>query len=127
MLLGLKHTLRLISYVPTTYDTAMTTLSLPVDTIHNTSPTSSSSIVPPVPMSSAQSDIFYAYTLGDWPMVAFVSSVSTPYQDFVQSLDPVAFAIFQQHFNSILDSGFTTHIICDCCFFWTYHPQQATC
>jgi len=49
--------------VPTTDDTAMTTPSLPADTIHNTSPTSSSSVVPPVPASSAQSNIFYAYAL----------------------------------------------------------------
>jgi len=111
--------------IPTTHDTATTTLSLSVDTIHDTSPTSSS-IVPPVPVSPTQSDIFYAYALCDWPMVVFVSSVSTPYQDFVQSLDPVAFAIFQQCFNSILDSRCMTHIICDRRFFWIYHPEQAT-
>ena len=125
MPLGLKHTSQLISYVPTTHDTATTTPSLPADTIHDTSPTSSS-VVPPVPVSPAQSNIFYIYTLCDRPIVVFVSSVSTPYQDFVQSLDPVVFAIFQQRFNLILDSRCITHIIHDRRFFWTYHPEQAT-
>ena len=77
-------------------------------------------------MSSAQSNIFYAYALCDQPAIVFISTVSTPYQDFVQGLDPVAFAIFQQHFNVILNLGCTTHIIRDCCFFWTYHLEQAT-
>jgi len=112
--------------IPTPHDTATPTLSLSADYTLNTSPTPPSSIVPPVPVSPAQSDLFYAYALCDQPMIAFISTVSMPYQDFIQSLDLVVFAIFQQHFNVILDSGCTTHIICDHHFFWTYHLEQAT-
>ena len=97
-----------------------------MDSLQDTSPTHHSSIVPPVPASPAQSDIFYTYASCDQPTVAFISTVSTPYSDFVQSLDPMAFAAFQQCFNTILDSGCTNHIIQDRCFFWTYHPEQAT-
>jgi len=107
-------------------DITTPTQSTSMDPLQDTSPTHHSSVVPPVSASPAQSDIFYAYASCDQPTVAFISTVSTPYSDFVRSLDPMAFAAFQQRFNTILDSGCTNHIIRDRCFFWTYHPEQAT-
>jgi len=41
-------------------------------------------------------------------------------------MELVALAFFASHFNIILDSGCTTHIICDWSCFWTYNVSLAT-
>ncbi|KAG6873025.1 hypothetical protein C0992_009158, partial [Termitomyces sp. T32_za158] len=50
----------------------------------------------------------------------------SPYFAFVGSSDPVALASISLRFNSLLDSGCTTHLIRDREFFWSYHPDKAT-
>jgi len=49
-----------------------------------------------------------------------------PYLAFLQSTDSFALASFASRFNTILDSGCTTHIIKDRQYFWTYNPELAT-
>jgi len=51
--------------IPTPYDTATPTLFLSADYTLDTSPTPPSSVVPPVPASPSQSNLFYAYALCD--------------------------------------------------------------
>jgi hypothetical protein len=50
---------------------------------------------------------------------------SSPLYDFIQKEGPVAFATFQRWYNSILDSGCTSHIFRDHSIFWTYDPEWA--
>lgn len=48
-----------------------------------------------------------------------------PYLEFIQKSSPVILASIESHFNSVLDSACTTHIIRDAKHFWTYHPELA--
>jgi len=49
-----------------------------------------------------------------------------PYLAFLQSTNPFALATFASCFNTILDLGCMTHIVKDCQYFWTYHPELTT-
>lgn len=54
-----------------------------------------------------------------------VDPISSPLYDFIQTEGPIAFATFQQCYNSILDSGCTNHIFHDHSVFWSYDPEHA--
>lgn len=53
------------------------------------------------------------------------TTISPPFGSFLNDTNGVSFASLTQHFNVILDSGCTVHIIHDHCFFWTYDRSQA--
>lgn len=57
-------------------------------------------------------------------LIAYVASESKSslmhYVAFLQSTSPIALVFISNQFNSILDSGSTMHIFCDCQCFWTY-------
>ncbi|KAG6825830.1 hypothetical protein H0H92_002272, partial [Tricholoma furcatifolium] len=47
----------------------------------------------------------------------------TPFAAFIQSSSPPTIAFFSTHYNALLDSGCSTHIIKDRRFFWSYDPS----
>ncbi|KAG6807318.1 hypothetical protein H0H92_008014, partial [Tricholoma furcatifolium] len=49
----------------------------------------------------------------------------TPFMAFIQSSSPTSLAMFSTMYNTILDSGCTTHIVKDKKFFWSYDPSGA--
>jgi hypothetical protein len=76
---------------------------------------------------------FEQYPTCDFSSVSFMiapipgcdHTASSPLLDFIADEGPVAFAAFQQRYNTILDSGCTNHIFRDRSVFWTYDPDRA--
>lgn len=92
--------------------------------------TSTTSVTEPTPdlvCSTVSDDVVESNLLELYPILLPESLYTLPpYLTFLQSSDPFALASFSSCFNTIIDSGCTTHIIKDCQCFWTYHPELAT-
>jgi hypothetical protein len=60
------------------------------------------------------------------PLVSLISIIPSPYMDFLSAMEPRALTTFTQNFNTLLDSGCTTHIFRDHRLFWTYQDDATT-
>ena len=95
-----------------------------------TPPPSTAVVIEPTPdvaQLSVSDDVVKSNLLECYPVLTPESRIALPpYLAFLQSINPFALASFASRFNTILDSGCTTHIVKDRQYFWTYHPKLAT-
>jgi len=76
----------------------------------------------PVSDNVVESDLLDCYPV----LISEFWSALPPHLAFLQSMNLFALASFALHFNTILDSECTTHIIKDRQYFWMYHSKLAT-